>query len=155
MSDEELQCNEHNMERCVKLLAMVAIAFFIASRTTALGCDTGVALPDATAERSVIPAKNSDRPPMEAQVLVQYPQQRHAPGFVAKEIRLAQETGRPVVPILVRDMHNPLLMDLQHIDGPCQSRPPARTATLWSLGYPRPANVDVLHYRSSIPGGKA
>jgi hypothetical protein len=33
-------------------------------------CDTWVALPDATADGSVILAKNSDRPPMEAQPLV-------------------------------------------------------------------------------------
>ena len=33
-------------------------------------CDTWVALPDATADGSVIFAKNSDRPPMEAQPLV-------------------------------------------------------------------------------------
>jgi secernin len=48
--------------------------------TAALACDTWVALRDATADHSVILAKNSDRPPMEAQVLVQMPHQRHAPG---------------------------------------------------------------------------
>ena len=46
----------------------------------ALACDTWVAMKDATADHSVILSKNSDRPPMEAQVLVQYPRQEHAPG---------------------------------------------------------------------------
>ena len=53
-------------------------------RTAALGCDTWVALPDATADHSVILAKNSDRPPMEAQVLVKVPRQHHAPGETVK-----------------------------------------------------------------------
>jgi hypothetical protein len=35
---------------------------------------------DATADKSVILAKNSDRPPMEAQPRVQLPHRRHAPG---------------------------------------------------------------------------
>ncbi len=46
----------------------------------ALSCDTWVAMQDATADRSVILAKNSDRPPMEAQPLVQVPPRRHSPG---------------------------------------------------------------------------
>ncbi len=65
-------------------------------RTTAVGCDTWVTLPDATADHSVLLAKNSDRPPMEAQVLVKFPRQRHAPGEVVKctyiEIPQAAET---------------------------------------------------------------
>src|SRR2546427_23632 len=40
----------------------------------------GVAMGDATADHSVIPDKNSARPPMEAQPLVQFPHQMHAPG---------------------------------------------------------------------------
>ena len=47
-------------------------------------CDTWVALPDATADHSVVLAKNSDRPPMEAQPLVQFPHQRHAAGETVK-----------------------------------------------------------------------
>jgi secernin len=65
-------------------------------RTTTLGCDTWVALPDATADHSVLLAKNSDRPPMEAQVLVKFSRQRHAPGEMVKctyvEIPQAAET---------------------------------------------------------------
>ncbi len=43
-------------------------------------CDTWVALKDATADGSVILAKNSDRPTMEAQVLVQIPSAKYPPG---------------------------------------------------------------------------
>ena len=82
--------------RCVRLLSVFAILYFLGSRTVTLGCDTWVALPDATADHSVILAKNSDRPPMEAQVLVQFPHQRHAPGEMVKctyiEIPQAAET---------------------------------------------------------------
>ena len=45
-----------------------------------MACDTWVALRNATADHSVILAKNSDRPPMEAQVLVHMARRRHAPG---------------------------------------------------------------------------
>jgi dipeptidase len=45
-----------------------------------LACDAWVALPDATADGSVIMAKNSDRPPMEAQPLVHVRRQTHEPG---------------------------------------------------------------------------
>ena len=47
-------------------------------------CDTWVALRDATADRSVILAKNSDRPPMEAQPLVQVSRGKHEPGETVK-----------------------------------------------------------------------
>jgi dipeptidase len=43
-------------------------------------CDTWVALQDATADGSVILAKNSDRPTMEAQVLVHFPRNSYKPG---------------------------------------------------------------------------
>jgi dipeptidase len=46
----------------------------------AYACDTWVALRNATADGSVILAKNSDRPPMEAQTLVQFAHQTHQPG---------------------------------------------------------------------------
>jgi len=39
-------------DRWVRLLAMVAIAYTIGSQSSALGCDTWVALPDATADHS-------------------------------------------------------------------------------------------------------
>lgn len=48
------------------------------------GCDTWVALPDATSDGSVILAKNSDRPPMEAQPLVHMSHATHAPGETVK-----------------------------------------------------------------------
>ena len=48
------------------------------------GCDTWVAMPDATADGSVILAKNSDRPPMEAQVLVHFAGKKHAASETAK-----------------------------------------------------------------------
>jgi len=58
--------------------------------------------------------------------------------FVSKEIRLAQETGRPVVPLLMRDTHNLLLMDIQYVDGRVNRDPiPELLANLWSRGYPR------------------
>jgi len=47
-------------------------------------CDTWVALQDATADGSVILAKNSDRPPMEAQPLVHVPQAEHGSGTKVK-----------------------------------------------------------------------
>jgi secernin len=48
--------------------------------TPSLSCDNWVALPDANADGSVILAKNSDRPPMEAQPPVQMPRQLHPSG---------------------------------------------------------------------------
>ena len=43
-------------------------------------CDTIVALGNATADGSVILAKNSDREPNEAHLVVRFPRARHAPG---------------------------------------------------------------------------
>ena len=60
--------------------AIGVVAFFVAGITAAQACDTWVATRDATADHSVILCKNSDRPPMEAQPLVQFPHQMHAPG---------------------------------------------------------------------------
>lgn len=75
---------------------LLGLASLIGARSVAMGCDTWVALQDATADHSVILAKNSDRPPMEAQVLVQFPRQHHAPGEMVKctyiEIPQAAET---------------------------------------------------------------
>ncbi len=47
-------------------------------------CDTWVALQDATSDGSVILAKNSDRPPMEAQPLVHMARQSHQQGETVK-----------------------------------------------------------------------
>jgi len=63
------------------VLAVVSFGGFVAA---AHACDTWVALPDATADHSVIMAKNSDRPPMEAQPLVYFPRQKYAPGEKVK-----------------------------------------------------------------------
>ncbi|MFV1992111.1 MAG: C69 family dipeptidase, partial [Acidimicrobiales bacterium] len=52
------------------------------SLSFAHSCDTWVALHDATADGSVILAKNSDRPSMEAQPLVQFARLEHPPGDV-------------------------------------------------------------------------
>ena len=46
----------------------------------ALGCDTLVALPPATADGSTVLAKNSDRLALESQLLVQVPPRRHQAG---------------------------------------------------------------------------
>jgi secernin len=45
-----------------------------------VSCDTFVALPDATSDASIILAKNSNRPSMEAQVLVHMPRTSHPDG---------------------------------------------------------------------------
>lgn len=58
----------------------LAVCACLAAGAAASACDTWVALRDATADGSVILAKNSDRPPMEAQPLVQVPRSRHQPG---------------------------------------------------------------------------
>lgn len=47
-------------------------------------CDTWIAMRDATADGSVLFAKNSDRPPMEAQLLVHFPRLKHNPGEKVK-----------------------------------------------------------------------
>lgn len=59
-------------------------------------CDTFVALPDATADGSLIFGKNSDREPNEAHELAIAPRSRHAPGSMVKltyvEIPQVEET---------------------------------------------------------------
>lgn len=62
----------------------VAIDRAAPETATPLGCDVFVALRDATADHSVLLGKNSDRPPMEAQPLVQMPRRTHAPGEKVK-----------------------------------------------------------------------
>lgn len=67
---------------CTRASAVVASTIglsFLCSRT-ALSCDTWVAMRDATSDGSVILAKNSDRPVMEAQPLVQHSRHRHDNG---------------------------------------------------------------------------
>lgn len=59
-------------------------------------CDTFVALPDATADGSVIFGKNSDRPSDEAQRMVRFPAAEHPPGATVRctyiEIPQAERT---------------------------------------------------------------
>ncbi len=61
-----------------------------------LGCDTLVALSAATADGSVVLAKNSDRPADESQPLIQAPRAENAPGSALKcqyiEIPQVEET---------------------------------------------------------------
>jgi len=65
----------------LRILVFASLAGFVA---TARPCDTWVAMRDATADHSVILVKNSDRPPMEAQPLVQVPHQKHDAGEMVK-----------------------------------------------------------------------
>ena len=64
-------------------------------------CDTWVALKDATADGSIILAKNSDRPIMEAQPLVHFPRAKHPPGSDVKctyiEIPQVSETNELIL----------------------------------------------------------
>jgi dipeptidase len=80
----------------IKSTAIFAAALLTGTGATAYGCDTWVALRDATADRSVILAKNSDRPPMEAQPLVYVPHAKHSSGEHVKctyiEVPQAPET---------------------------------------------------------------
>jgi secernin len=64
--------------------AVAAAALLASGGTMGSACDTWVAMKDATADHSVILSKNSDRPPMEAQVLVQYARQQHSSGEMVK-----------------------------------------------------------------------
>jgi dipeptidase len=60
--------------------ATVILALLISGAAAANACDTWVALPNATKDGSIILAKNSDRPPMEAQPLVHMPHRKHEAG---------------------------------------------------------------------------
>jgi len=64
---------------CVTLVGTAIIASLFWSNAVALSCDTWVAMQDVTADGSVILAKNSDRPPMEAQPLVHFGGEKHRP----------------------------------------------------------------------------
>lgn len=62
-----------------------------------VGCDTLVALPAAAADGVTLFAKNSDRPPREAQRLVQQPRARHPEGATVRcqyvEVKQVSETA--------------------------------------------------------------
>lgn len=62
--------------------AVAALLVTVAAPVQA--CDTWVALRNATADGTVILAKNSDRPPMEAQPLVHFNRAKHEPGEKVK-----------------------------------------------------------------------
>lgn len=70
------------------LLSITFVAACLAETTDSSretpSCDTWVALSDATADGSVILAKNSDRPTMEAQPLVHFPHRKHPAGETVK-----------------------------------------------------------------------
>ncbi len=66
------------------VLAVVLCLTLEGGTRTSVSCDTWVALPDATSDGSVILAKNSDRPSMEAQVLVHMPRANHPAGQKVK-----------------------------------------------------------------------
>ena len=68
-----------NSNRFTVILGVVAFSCLTGFVTSARPCDTWVAVRDATGDHSVILCKNSDRPPMEAQPLVQVPHQQHDP----------------------------------------------------------------------------
>jgi dipeptidase len=70
--------------RTIIIFVTLAAAFMLALPNGALPCDTWVAMQDATADGSVILAKNSDRPSMEAQPLVHFPHMKHKPGEMVK-----------------------------------------------------------------------
>lgn len=63
----------------VTILTAAMIASLLSSNTLSMSCDTWVAMRDVTADGSVILAKNSDRPPMEAQPLVHFAGRKHRP----------------------------------------------------------------------------
>jgi len=69
-----------NSNRFTVFLGVVAFSCLTGFVTSARPCDTWVAVRDATGDHSVILCKNSDRPPMEAQPLVQVLRQQHDPG---------------------------------------------------------------------------
>lgn len=67
-----------------------------AAKPLPLGCDTVVALSEATADGSVVFAKNSDRPADESQPLIQVPRLKHGRGSTLKcqyiDVPQAEET---------------------------------------------------------------
>jgi secernin len=69
---------------CGSLLALVFSLTLDGQTGAPVSCDTFVALPDATTDGSIILAKNSDRPSMEAQVLVHMPRATHQAGEKVK-----------------------------------------------------------------------
>ena len=73
-----------NSNRFTAILGVVAFSCLTGFVTCARPCDTWVAVRDATGDHSVILCKNSDRPPMEAQPLVQVLRQQHDPGEKVK-----------------------------------------------------------------------
>jgi len=68
----------------VIVVAIVPMAFIFCSNAISQSCDTWVAMQDATSDGSVILAKNSDRPPMEAQPLVHHSRNKYKIGDKVK-----------------------------------------------------------------------
>ena len=67
-----------------RIFAVILIGSALCVHGGSHACDTWVALRDATADQSVILAKNSDRPPMEAQPLVRIGRAHHPPAATVK-----------------------------------------------------------------------
>lgn len=62
------------------IISTLNIGSVFCLNSNSFSCDTWVAMQDATADGSIILAKNSDRPPMEAQPLVHLSHKKHNPG---------------------------------------------------------------------------
>ena len=71
-----------HLPRHLRFVSIVstAVAVLLSANTASQSCDTWVAMQDATADHSVMMAKNSDRAPMEAQPLAQFPRKSYAAG---------------------------------------------------------------------------
>ena len=67
---------------CILVLAFVCSTALVLNAQPS--CDTWVAMKDATFDGSIILTKNSDRPPMEAQPLTQFPRMKHEAGSTVK-----------------------------------------------------------------------
>ena len=72
-----MNSRRHSIHVTIVAAAMIVSPF--CSGTRSISCDTWVSMQDVTADGSVILAKNSDRPPMEAQPLVHRLGERHRP----------------------------------------------------------------------------
>ena len=72
------------MNKIIVLMTSLLPVAALASMEVGHSCDTWVAMSDATIDGSVILAKNSDRPTIEAQPLVQHPRRCHNAGETVK-----------------------------------------------------------------------
>jgi len=73
-----------NFDKSTRGFSARIVMFLLFTSAISRPCDTWVALHDATADGSIILAKNSDRPPMEAQPLVHIPRKNHTASAAVK-----------------------------------------------------------------------